>query len=262
MTDNINKISQTKHQQTSASLANLTDEDIIKIWDAVSAYIESYMKQAKVGATIENKTKIYQKILSIKGVNIPGFGTFSFIQKRIDVGNNKYLLIQRPVFVLSEKIAQNHGLKYTHYPINGSIPLHSLNYFYIQTQTAYTRDQIDQCVKHVLQILNRSIASQRNVEFTFSHIGKLQIRNGKVKMRFFKDFVSSVDENAAKHIIDNMCNVSHKKRTNTYNNLHSNFDFVLQSETANMRFGYVRTRGYSTADIIECCSSTIEQSNW
>lgn len=187
MTDNINKISQAKSQQTSASIVNLNDEDVVKIWDAVSAYIESYMKQAK-------------------GVNIPGFGTFSFIQKRIDVGNNKYLLIQRPVFVLSEKIAQNHGLRYTRYPINGSIPLHSLNYFYLQTQTTYTRDQIDQCVKHVLQVLSRSIAAQRNVEFTFSHVGKLQIRNGKVKMRFFKDFVSSVDENAAKHIIENMCN--------------------------------------------------------
>ena len=142
---------------------------------------------------------------------IPGFGTFSFIHKRIDVGNNKYLLLQRPVFVLSEKVAQNHGLKFTHYPVNGSIPVHPLNYFYIQTQSIYTRDQIDQCVKHVLQIFNRSIAAQRNVEFTFSHIGKLQIRNGKVKMRFFKDFVSNVDENAAKHVIDNMCNVSHRK---------------------------------------------------
>lgn len=102
-------------------------------------------------------------------------------------------------------------MRYTRYPINGSIPLHSLNYFYLQTQTTYTRDQIDQCVKHVLQVLSRSIAAQRNVEFTFSHVGKLQIRNGKVKMRFFKDFVSSVDENAAKHIIENMCNVSQEK---------------------------------------------------
>lgn len=82
-----------------------------------------------------------------------------------------------------------------------------MNYFYLQTQTTYTRDQIEQCVKHVLQIFNRSIAAQRNVEFTFSHIGKLQIRDGKVKMRFFKDFVHTVDENAGKHIIDHMCNV-------------------------------------------------------
>ena len=143
---------------------------------------------------------------------IPGFGTFSFIQKRIDIGNNKYLLLQRPVFALSERFAQTHGLKFTRYPVNGSIPVHPLNYFYIQSQSTYSRDQIEQCVKHVLQVFNRSIAAQRNVEFTFSRIGKLQIREGKVKMRFFKDFVSAVDENAAKHIIENMCNVRERER--------------------------------------------------
>ena len=151
----------------------------------------------------ENSIGMY---VVFQGVSIPGFGTFSFIHKRVDVGNNKYLLLQRPVFIFSEKIAQTHGLKTTHYPVNGSIPVHPLNYCFIQTQSVYTRDQIDLCVKHVLQIFNRSIAAQRNVEFTFSNIGKLQIRDGKVKMRFFKEFVSSVDENG-KHIIDNMCNV-------------------------------------------------------
>ncbi|CAF4148096.1 unnamed protein product [Rotaria sp. Silwood2] len=194
MTDNINKLSQNidgnKQQQTAASIVNLTDDDVVKIWDAVSAFIESYMKQSK-------------------GIIIPGFGTFSFIHKRIDVGNNKFLLIQRPVFALSDKVAQTHGLKFTRYPINGSIPVHPLNYFYIQTQTTYKRDQIEQCVKHVLQVFNRSIAAQRNVEFTFSHIGKLHIRNGKVKMKFFKDFISAVDENGGKHIIENMCNRPH-----------------------------------------------------
>ncbi len=148
-----------------------------------------------------------------KGVTIPGFGTFTFIHKRTDVGNNKYLLIQRPVFVLSEKFAQTHGLKFTRYPVNGSIPVHPLNYFYIQTQSTYSRDQIEQCVKHVLQVFNRSVAAQRNVEFTFSRIGKLQIRDGKVKMRFFKDFVNEVDGNTGKQLFDNTCNVRRRKKT-------------------------------------------------
>jgi nucleoid DNA-binding protein len=177
-------------------------------------------------------------------VIIPGFGTFSFIHKRIDIGNNRFLLFQRPVFALSEKIAQTHGLKSTRYPINGSIPVHPLNYFYIQTQSIYTRDQIEQCVKHVLQIFNRSIAAQRNVEFTFSHIGKLHIRSGKVKMRFFKDFVSAVDENAAKLVIENMCNVRDREK---------NFCFIHETishypETTNMRFSDVRTRSSKTPD--------------
>lgn len=46
-----------------------------------------------------------------KGVNIPGIGTFTFSQKKLDIGNNKFMLIQRPVFVLSEKFAQTHALE-------------------------------------------------------------------------------------------------------------------------------------------------------
>jgi nucleoid DNA-binding protein len=142
--------------------------------------------------------------IALQGVAIPGFGTFTFIHKRTDIGNNKYILLQRPVFALSEKFAQNHGLKLTHYPVNGSIPVHPLNYFHIQCQSkGYSRGQIEQCVKHVLQVFNRSVAAQRNVEFTFSRIGKLQIREGKVKMRFFKEFVDAVDGGAGKY----PCNV-------------------------------------------------------
>lgn len=186
--------------------SRLSLPDVVKIWDAVSAYIESFMKQSKV-------THLSFEILSAsisftQGVAIPGFGTFTFIHKRTDVGNNKYILIQRPVFVLSEKFAQTHGLKFTRYPVNGSIPVHPVNYFFLQTQSTYSRDQIEQCVKHVLQVFNRSVAAQRNVEFTFSRIGKLQIRDKKVKMRFFKEFVTEVDGNTGKQFYNNSCNVS------------------------------------------------------
>ncbi|MEE6473057.1 hypothetical protein FKM82_009833 [Ascaphus truei] len=47
-----------------------------------------------------------------KGVNVPGLGTFTLSRQKLDVGNNKFILIQRPVFLLSEKFAQVHGLKY------------------------------------------------------------------------------------------------------------------------------------------------------
>lgn len=161
--------------------------------------------------TIQSNIPLLQNssstICFTQGVAIPGFGTFTFIHKRTDVGNNKYTLIQRPVFVLSEKFAQTHGLKFTRYPVNGSIPVHPVNYFFLQTQSTYSRDQIEQCVKHVLQVFNRSVAAQRNVEFTFSRIGKLQIRDKKVKMRFFKDFVTEVDGNNGKQFSNNSCNV-------------------------------------------------------
>ena len=113
--------------------------------------------------------------------------------------------------------------------MNGSIPVHPINYFFIQTQSSYTRDQIEQCVKHVLQVFNRSVAAQRNVEFTFSRIGKLQIRDGKVKMRFFKDFVINVDGNGGnggRHF-DNTCNV----RNYLFEKKLEHFDCIQRPQT-------------------------------
>lgn len=46
-----------------------------------------------------------------QGVAIPGLGTFTFSQVKLDVGNNKFLLLQRPVFVLQEKFVQTHALQ-------------------------------------------------------------------------------------------------------------------------------------------------------
>ena len=101
--------------------------------------------------------------------------------------------MQRPVFAISERFAQTHALKYSKYPVNGSVPVHPLNYAAIAYETAFSRDDIESCVRHVLQVFNRSVASRKNVEFTFTAIGKLQIRDNKVKMKFFKDFVKSCD---------------------------------------------------------------------
>ena len=49
----------------------------------------------------------------MQGVSIQGLGTFTFSQKKLDVGSNKIIVIQRPVFVLSEKFVQTHSLHYT-----------------------------------------------------------------------------------------------------------------------------------------------------
>lgn len=55
-----------------------------------------------------------------QGVLIPGLGTFTFSQKKLDVGNNKYLLIQRPIFILLEKFCQTHQIHVTKYHVTGN----------------------------------------------------------------------------------------------------------------------------------------------
>lgn len=47
-----------------------------------------------------------------QGVCIHGFGTFTFSQRKVDMGVGKVLLIQRPVFVMAENFIQIHLLTY------------------------------------------------------------------------------------------------------------------------------------------------------
>lgn len=152
----------------------LNDEDVASIWSNVSDYIEKNMSQQK-------------------GVQVAGLGTFSFTQKKLEIGNNKYVLIQRPVFMVSEKFAQTHGLAYTKYHSPGQIPIIKLNYTALSCATPYERDAIELCIKEVLLALNRSVAAKKNIEFTFVGIGRLQIRDGRAKMKFFRNFINSMD---------------------------------------------------------------------
>ena len=55
-----------------------------------------------------------------QGVCVPGLGTFTYSQKKLDVGNNKFIQIQRPVFILSEKFAMTHALNYTKHHTTGN----------------------------------------------------------------------------------------------------------------------------------------------
>ena len=74
--------------------------DITSIWDLVSQYVVLQMR-------------------SKKGVYISNLGTFSFTSIKLDIGNNKHVLTQRPVFLVSEKFAQLHRLEYTKYHTPG-----------------------------------------------------------------------------------------------------------------------------------------------
>lgn len=61
------------------------------------------------------KVHVYNFSLSFapkQGVTVLGLGTFTFSQKKIDIGSNKFIIIQRPMFLLSERFAQIHSLQH------------------------------------------------------------------------------------------------------------------------------------------------------
>ncbi|XP_058924488.2 coiled-coil domain-containing protein 81 isoform X1 [Kogia breviceps] len=156
------------------TLPSLSKEEVSTIWGNVSEFVE-------------------RQLSLHKGVQIPGLGTFTFTRQKLDVGNNKFILIQRPVFIMVEKLVQIHGLKQNKVYTPGDIPVVPLNFAMISLEGPFNRDMVERCVKEKLLSLSRSISTKQNVEFTFKGIGVLVITGGKVKMRFYKDFLCTMD---------------------------------------------------------------------
>lgn len=140
-------------------------------------------------------------MLQSKGVAVPGLGTFTFFQQKVEVSQSKHVLIKRPAFVISEKLAQTHLLKYRKVTVSGHIPIQSINYTYLSTVTGIDRDLIQLCVKRKILLLNRSIMKSGFAECLFGSIGKLEIKNQRVQMVFFNEFVNGLDE-ARRVIVD------------------------------------------------------------
>ena len=90
--------------------------------------------------------------------------------------------------------------------LSGQIPVVQLNFAALASESQFDRDTVESCVKEVLQALNRSVQLKRNVEFHFSGIGKLLIRDGKVKMKFYKDFLKNMDGSGS--LVQALSNVS------------------------------------------------------
>uniref|UniRef100_A0AAA9SHA3 Coiled-coil domain containing 81 n=2 Tax=Bos TaxID=9903 RepID=A0AAA9SHA3_BOVIN len=79
------------------TLPSLSQEEVSTIWGNVSEFVE-------------------RQLSLHKGVQIPGLGTFTFMRQKLEVGNKKFFLIQRPVFIMAEKLVQIHGLKQNRRP--------------------------------------------------------------------------------------------------------------------------------------------------
>ncbi|KAF0874496.1 CCD81 protein, partial [Crocuta crocuta] len=132
-----------------------------------------------------------------QGVWIPGFGTFISCSrdKKTEVGNNRFIVIQRPVFIMAEKLVQLHGLRQN--DIHIDIPVVPLKFAMVSLATPFSRDLMESCVKETLCMFSRSIYTKKGVDFIFKGIGILSIKSSKVKMKFLKDFVSTLDESWA-----------------------------------------------------------------
>lgn len=151
-----------------------THDEVLQMWYDVSTFI-------------------IRRLLKKKAVNITGLGMFTVLKRKLDIGNNGKLCVQRPIFVLSEKFAQTHGIKYTKYQSLGEVPVAQLNFAAIATNLGIERSDVEVCIKEMIGAFARTINTQRCGELTFKDIGKLVVKDNKAKMKFSKDLLQLMD---------------------------------------------------------------------
>lgn len=75
----------------------------------------------------------------------------------------------------------------------GQIPTVPLNFTVLSNDTSFNRDTVETCIHEVIQAMSRLLALKGNIQLEFSGIGRLFIREDKVKMRFFREFITQLD---------------------------------------------------------------------
>ncbi|KYO28519.1 hypothetical protein Y1Q_0005324 [Alligator mississippiensis] len=158
------------------TLKNLHVDEITNIWDKVSEFV-------------------HHNLCMNKGVQIPGLGIFSFARIKLDLSGNKFLVTQKPVFLLSEKLCQAYRLKQRKKHTPGEIPIVPLNIVIVSLESSLRRDVVQDCLRETLLYLLGLIVEERPITFLFNEIGILRIQNEKVHMTFFKEFLKVMDRN-------------------------------------------------------------------
>lgn len=153
---------------------HLSDEDISRVWDAVSQNIlQNYMQR--------------------KATIIKNFGTFTYVTHYHIVAQVKSLVYQQPVFVTSPKLVATHRIREPSRPYTAVHKVMPLNYTQLSMTCGIDRDSVELCVKEVAQAFNRAIRQNTNVQCLFRGIGVLCMNNLTPKMKFFKEFLRRVD---------------------------------------------------------------------
>lgn len=69
----------------------------------------------------------------------------------------------------------------------------SLNYTVLSNGTPYDRDTVEISIREILQALAKALVAYKNINLDFPKIGRLLFREKRARMKFFKEFVRSID---------------------------------------------------------------------
>ena len=179
------KIVKLSKSQPTLKTSSISEFDVLLIWDALSYVIREELSKRK-------------------GVVIPGFGTFTFVEQRLDIGtNNTQLVKMKPFFLLSDKFAQLHSVDYEKEYINSSIPVSRINYVAINelTKRKYSRDVVEIVLNEAFTALDHFIRQDGEISIPFNGLGVFSVSemNPKPKkiatFKFYTDILSQLPNN-------------------------------------------------------------------
>ncbi|XP_021232309.1 EF-hand calcium-binding domain-containing protein 12 isoform X2 [Numida meleagris] len=134
--------------------------------------------------------RVQQLLLLAKppAVSITGLGTF-YIQKWQALEDGKTLTFQRPLFSLSEAVAQIRDLGYPRILLPDDAEKVVLNCETIRLHTPYSQQTVQDCLLETLQYFYHVLTNGEDADFTLKDIGTLAIRGDQVEMTFCEDFL-------------------------------------------------------------------------
>ncbi|XP_025902334.1 coiled-coil domain-containing protein 81-like isoform X3 [Nothoprocta perdicaria] len=147
--------------------------DIVSIWNGVSEYI-------------------HRHLLLNRGVKINGLGTFFVVRQYLPKRND--FPVQRPVFNLSTTVAVVHQIKYTNRDIPGDVMVLPVYHHKMRLEPFFRKRTVEQCMGETMICFSHLLGCEYDVDFVFRDIGVLVIREKRVQMRFYKEFLDTLDQ--------------------------------------------------------------------
>ncbi|XP_074706943.1 uncharacterized protein LOC141934980 isoform X2 [Strix aluco] len=159
------------------TLLQLSPEEVVATWDAVSAYILGQLKLDK-------------------GVLVTGLGTFAVVQERFS-GEEEVYVVRRPVFQLDIDAICLQELAFPTVAIPGNIEIKTLNYGWLSQATSFPPHVVQDCVQETIFLYSFQLRNRQRLAFAFKDIGVLSCRDDVLCMRFYYDCVTGLESEAS-----------------------------------------------------------------
>lgn len=175
----------------SYSLNNLLDETNQKLRQTYKS----------VGVEVDTLSMVWghtcifigDQLVKGKAVTLPNLGTFSYLNKKTELGNRGTKITRIPIFITADSFCQSYNMKKETIPSSYvSVPSIGLNNSLLASQSSTIRDVVVDFQKEAMRCIGSAIRLGKNVSIEFEGIGYLGVLGGALKMTFNTDFVAAI----------------------------------------------------------------------